>query len=94
MGNGFQHMAKFRLDYLDPEVSNSELVELISRVSTALMGKPLIFTFRSKSEVVKRELADASVSLASREVLAEVWIEGASRKGDIPFNNCGQDHQV
>ncbi len=62
-------MAEFRLDYLDPEVSNAELVELVSRVSTALMGKPLLVTFRSKSEGGKRELVDTDYFELYRAIL-------------------------
>ena len=51
-------MAEFRLDYLHPELSNAEIVGLVSQVSNALMGKPLLVTFRSKSEGGKRELAE------------------------------------
>ena len=62
-------MAEFRLDYLDPELSNAELVELVSGVSVALMGKPLLVTFRSKSEGGKRELADTDYFELYRAIL-------------------------
>jgi 3-dehydroquinate dehydratase type I len=62
-------MAEFRLDYLAPELSNAEVVALVGRVSTALMGKPLLVTFRSKGEGGKRELGDTEYFELYRAIL-------------------------
>lgn len=62
-------MAEFRVDYLDPKFSHTEVVALVGRVSTALMGKPLLVTFRSKSEGGQRELVDTDYFELYRAIL-------------------------
>jgi len=68
-------IAELRIDHLDPSLSDAQVIDVLNHCAAILAGKPLLATFRSKSEGGERDIPDTNYFALYRAIIVGAAVD-------------------